>query len=98
MTISEELKEEVKQFIRVDGTFEDEYVILPLISAAITELKISGVLPRTKDDEDYPLYTLAIKAIVSQNYDGRGVLGDNKSIIQTLILKLKDYPVVNKDE
>jgi uncharacterized phage protein (predicted DNA packaging) len=89
--------EEVKKFIRVDGSFEDD-VIQSLVDAAVSELRASGVSERAEAQEDYPLYELAVKAIVSQNYEGRGVLGDNKSIIQSLILKLKDYPAVNKDE
>ncbi|MFB4471773.1 head-tail connector protein [Oceanobacillus caeni] len=94
MTVS---LEEVKKFIRVDGTFEDD-VIHSLISAAITELRLSGVSERTTAHEDYPLYELAVKAIVSQNYEGRGVIDDNKSIINSLVLKLKDYPAVSSNE
>jgi len=88
--------DDVKDFLRVDGTFEDS-VIHSFISAAKAELKASGVSERTTAHEDYPLYELAVKAIVSQNYDGRGVLGDNESIIHSLVLKLKDFPVVKTD-
>lgn len=89
--------ESVKEFLRVDGTFEDD-VILSLINAAVVELEKSGVSKRTTAHEDFPLYELTVKAIVSQNYEGRGVLGDNKSIIQSLILKLKDFPTVDSNE
>lgn len=94
--VSVSLLERVKEFIRVDGTYEDD-VINSLILAAIVELEKSGVSRRSESNDDYPLYELAIKAIVSQNYEGRGIV-EGENIIQSLILKLKDYPAVSDNE
>lgn len=63
---------DVKEFLRVDGTYEDG-VILSLIEAAKAELTLSGVIERKSGDPDYPLYELAIKVLVTQNYEDRGL-------------------------
>ncbi|PWA08655.1 phage gp6-like head-tail connector protein [Pueribacillus theae] len=84
---------DVKEFLRVDGTYEDG-VILSLIEAAKAELTLSGVAERKKADPDYPLYELAIKVIVTQNYEDRGLEKRDNRVLETLILKLKNFSVV----
>lgn len=84
---------DVKEFLRVDGTYEDG-VILSLIEAAKAELTLSGVVERKKEDADYPLYELAIKVIVTQNYEDRGLEKRDNRVLETLILKLKNFSVV----
>ncbi|RWR06746.1 head-tail connector protein [Siminovitchia fortis] len=83
---------DVKEFLRVDGTYEDG-VILSLIEAAKAELTLSGVIERKSGDPDYPLYELAIKVLVTQNYEDRGLEKRDNRVLETLILKLKNFSV-----
>ena len=87
--------QDVKEFLRVDGTYEDS-VINSLIEAAKAELRISGVVERLTSDPDYPLYELAVKVIVTQNYEDRGLEKRDNRVLESLILKLKSYPIVVK--
>lgn len=84
---------DVKEFLRVDGAYEDS-VILSLIEAAKAELTLSGVVERKIEEPDYSLYELAIKVIVTQNYEDRGLEKRNNRVLESLILKLKSFPVV----
>lgn len=89
--------EEVKGFLRVDGDHEDG-VIDSLIKAAKTELKLSGVSPRNENDPDFPLYELAVKVLVTQNYENRGIEKVDNRVLETMILKLKDFSVGESHE
>ena len=89
---------DMKEFLRVDGTYDDS-VIESLIEAAKAELAMSGVVERPYGTPGYPLYELAVKVIVTQNYEDRGLEKRDNRVIESLILKLKSYPiVVNLDE
>lgn len=89
---------DVKEFLRVDGTYEDG-VVLSLIEAAKVELTLSGVVERKKSDPDYSLYELAVKVIVTQNYEDRGLEKRDNRVLESLILKLKSFSsVVKPDE
>lgn len=84
---------DVKEFLRVDGTYDDS-VIESLIEAAKAELTMSGVIERAYGAPDYPLYELAVKVIVTQNYEDRGLEKRDNRVLESLILKLKSYPIV----
>lgn len=84
---------DVKEFLRVDGTYDDS-VIESLIEAAKAELTMSGVFERVYGTPDYPLYELAVKVIVTQNYEDRGLEKRDNRVLESLILKLKSYPIV----
>lgn len=86
---------DMKEFLRVDGTYDDS-VIESLIEAAKVELTLSGVIERTYGSPDYPLYELAVKVIVTQNYEDRGLEKRDNRVLESLILKLKSYPIVVK--
>ena len=84
---------DMKEFLRVDGAYDDS-VIESLIEAAKAELTMSGVIERDFGSPDYPLYVLAIKVIVTQNYEDRGLEKRDNRVLESLILKLKSYPIV----
>lgn len=66
--------EEVKLYLRVDGTLEDE-LISSMISAAIEYIKSASGKTRLKDGgelTDSELVKLAIKQLVTHWYDHRG--------------------------
>lgn len=93
--------ESVKAFLRIDGTYEDG-VINSLLDAAEAELQSSGVRQRDPAERDFPLYEKAVKFIVERDYDGRvqSPTEANRSdkVIQSLILKLREYPVKVVDD
>lgn len=82
--------EDVKEFLRVDGAYENG-VIESLIRSAKVELKKSGVKERPPDHEDYPLYETAVKITVARDYEDRGFSDRDMRIIDNIILKLKDF-------
>lgn len=61
--------EAVKSYCRIDGDFEDE-LLLSLIDAAKTYLDNAGI---PEPEEDWPLYELAVKAIVLEFFEHRGL-------------------------
>lgn len=84
--------QDVKDFLRVDSDYEDG-VIDALLSSAKVELALSGVLERSSDKFDYPLYETAVKIIVARDYEDRGFSEKESRIIDNIIWKLKDYSV-----
>lgn len=94
------LLEEFKEYLRVDGNYEDLTLNLFLDSAKNT-LKYSGVrLPQdlyevdTSGIELYPLHRLAILTLASHYYENRQVASQNSQNIvpfsvQHMILQLK---------
>lgn len=93
--------ESVKAFLRVDGTYEDG-VLNSLLDSAKVELQLAGVREREPAEKDFPLYEKAVKFIVERDYDGRAQSATeaNRSdkVIQSLILKLREYPVKVVDD
>jgi uncharacterized phage protein (predicted DNA packaging) len=83
---------EVKQFLRVDGAYDDS-VILSLINSAKVELSLSGVKERDKDHKEFPLYETAVKITVARDYEDRGLAENDMRILNNIILKLKDFSV-----
>lgn len=81
---------DVKKFLRVDGSYEDS-VIDSLIKSAVVELKLSGVKERKAESNEFPLYETAVKIIVSRDYEDRGFSDRDMRIIDSIILKLKDF-------
>lgn len=82
--------DKAKTWLRVDGTYEDD-LIKDLIKEAVSELESSGVKERAEADGDYPLYSKAIKYIVIRDYEARGVEEIEDKVLQSFILKLKDW-------
>lgn len=61
--------EAVKGYCRIDGGFEDE-LLLSLIDAAKAYLDNAGV---PEPEGDVPIYDLAVKALVLEFYEHRGL-------------------------
>ena len=74
---------EVKLYLRLDTDDEDE-LILEFISAAEMYLESSGVFP----DYTNPQYTLAVKMLVSEYYDGRTLNGTMGIMFKSIIVQL----------
>jgi len=92
-----DLLHEVKPYLRVDGDYDDDIVILPLINAAQAKLTGAGVRKPDKhtDREDKDLYGLAVKMLVSHWYENREQEAEGRTQhvitlgVQSIILQLK---------
>lgn len=70
-----DMLEQVKLYLRVDGTLEDD-LIESLISAAEEEIKTASGKTKTAAGKDIavsPLYQTAVKMLVAHWYDNRGI-------------------------
>ncbi|KXG09946.1 hypothetical protein AT864_01506 [Anoxybacillus sp. P3H1B] len=80
--------EELKKFLRIDGS-EDDDILTFLVNAAKEALKKAGV-PETDSD----LYKLAVMLHVALYYENRdpGVKMDKLNFaFESIVLQLKDY-------
>ncbi|MDV2683806.1 head-tail connector protein [Alkalihalophilus lindianensis] len=90
----------VKSHLRIDGTFEDEF-LKSLIGSAVEETKDMGV-PISLSDEYR--YKLLIGMFVSHWYENRGQVQDGSHAttkdlpygIQSLVLKMRVIPDESK--
>lgn len=79
--------DDVKQFLRIDGTDEDAQIVA-LIDAAETYLTNAGV---TKDESN-ELYKLAVEMLVTNWYENREPIGQANEIafgLRNIITQLK---------
>lgn len=74
----------MKEYLLIDGSLQDG-VIKDLMAAAQEELKFSGVPDSQKDS---PLYNLAVKIMVSRNFEDRASTGKNNVNLDYIISKL----------
>ncbi|MER3120801.1 head-tail connector protein [Bacillus altitudinis] len=80
--------EKVKHFLRVDGD-EDDVLIEELIASAAEYLENAGV---KEAQEQSALYGLAVKLLVQEWFDNRGVNPVSHKLyfsLQSIILQLK---------
>lgn len=75
--------DEVKLYLRIDTDDEDQ-LILDLVSAAENYLLNSGIYP----DYGNSLYKSAVKMLVSDFYDGRGINGTMGVMFKSIITQL----------
>lgn len=80
-------KEEVKKYLYIDGSHQDD-VIEELIKSAEIELYLSGVDEFNPADKQYPLYRLAIMIIVARHFEDRSSMEKPGVNLDYIISKL----------
>lgn len=90
----------IKEWLRIDYDYDND-TINEIISSAKEELLLSGVPEYKSDKVGYSLYCLAIKYIISRDYESRGYIKNstnnqsqqmfNDKALQSFILKLKKW-------
>ncbi|AVQ34419.1 phage gp6-like head-tail connector protein [Staphylococcus muscae] len=89
--------ERVKNWLYLDHDLDDE-LVENLIASAKSELEMSGVPPYSENEKGYALYCIAVKYIISRDFETRGYIESNsynkqfnEKALQSMILKLKQW-------
>lgn len=80
-------KEEMKDYLYVDGNHQDT-VIEALIAGAESELLTSGVRKFKDGDEQFPLYKLAIQILVARHFEDRASTEKTNVNLDYIVSKL----------
>lgn len=93
---SKVLMEELKQFLREDGKFNEPTILL-LWESAKAELKLSGVPSYEETDVEYPLYKICLFLIVSRDYEKKSLENNELQALEKNILRIRKFTSHEKE-